>query len=343
MSYILDALKKAEQTRHRAARVPTLATVHRAPAASRRRLWPWIVAAAMILANASALAWLLRPTHTISTPPPPTSTTSQAPASPAAPPALELRPPAPREEPASSVAALPKPAPVIAPPPEAAPPKSDPISHLPASERKPMSARAPESKPSTVATLAPAVPNTAPQGPRIADMPLSPIPSASVGGQAAPPPSTLPAEGKRAIGAPLPPAAVGGQAAAAPIPPPASGRQGAAAPAAPPGASATAPPRRGTSAEKTVPSMAPPTAPTPERAGGPPPVAREVPQEIRDLVGRMKLQRVVYSDDAAQRLVFIDNQKYVEGSSIDGKLIVESITPDGAVLSYEGKRFELRQ
>ncbi len=89
--------------------------------------------------------------------------------------------------------------------------------------------------------------------------------------------------------------------------------------------------------------MAPPTARTPARAGAPPPVAQETPQEIQDLVGKMKLQMVVYSDDAAKRLVFIDNQKYVEGSSIDGKLILESITPDGAVLSYEGKRFELRQ
>jgi hypothetical protein len=57
----------------------------------------------------------------------------------------------------------------------------------------------------------------------------------------------------------------------------------------------------------------------------------------------MRLQMVVYSAVPAQRLVYIDNQKYVEGSSIEGKLVVESITPDGAVLTYEGKRFTLRQ
>jgi len=52
---------------------------------------------------------------------------------------------------------------------------------------------------------------------------------------------------------------------------------------------------------------------------------------------------VVYSTVPAQRLVYIDNQKYVEGSSIEGKLVVESITPDGAVLTHDGKRFTIRQ
>ena len=57
----------------------------------------------------------------------------------------------------------------------------------------------------------------------------------------------------------------------------------------------------------------------------------------------MKLQMVVYSDVPGQRFVYIDNQKYVEGSSIDGKLTIEKITPDGAILNYEGTRFPLRQ
>jgi hypothetical protein len=57
----------------------------------------------------------------------------------------------------------------------------------------------------------------------------------------------------------------------------------------------------------------------------------------------MKLQMVVYSDVPAERLVFINNQKYIEGSSIDGNLVVETITPEGAVLNFEGQRFPLRQ
>ncbi|HEV8436525.1 MAG TPA: general secretion pathway protein GspB [Methylomirabilota bacterium] len=56
----------------------------------------------------------------------------------------------------------------------------------------------------------------------------------------------------------------------------------------------------------------------------------------------MRLQVLVYSDVPAERLVFINNQKYVEGQSIDDKLVVERITAEGAFLSYQGKRFLLR-
>src|SRR5262247_4226463 len=61
MSYILDALKKADRNRNPVA-VPTLGTVHRAPEAARRRPrhWPWIVAA-VIVVNAGVWIWLLRP------------------------------------------------------------------------------------------------------------------------------------------------------------------------------------------------------------------------------------------------------------------------------------------
>jgi hypothetical protein len=67
------------------------------------------------------------------------------------------------------------------------------------------------------------------------------------------------------------------------------------------------------------------------------------PQGVQDILAKLKLQMVVYSDVPAERLVFINNQKYVEGSSIDGALRVESINPDGAVLSHQGQRFVIRQ
>src|SRR6202795_2136524 len=70
MSYILDALKKAEQKRQLAAKVPTLATIHRQPVAVRPpirlRLWPW-VAGAVIVVNAGVATWLLLPAGTRST------------------------------------------------------------------------------------------------------------------------------------------------------------------------------------------------------------------------------------------------------------------------------------
>ena len=53
MSYILDALRKAEQKRQLAAKVPTLATIHRQPVAVRPpirlRLWPWVAGAVIVV------------------------------------------------------------------------------------------------------------------------------------------------------------------------------------------------------------------------------------------------------------------------------------------------------
>jgi hypothetical protein len=82
-----------------------------------------------------------------------------------------------------------------------------------------------------------------------------------------------------------------------------------------------------------------------ERAPGSPAstAPQSTPQAVLDMVAKLKLQMVVYSDVPAERLVFINNQKYVEGSSIDGTLRVESINPDSAVLSHQGQRFVIRQ
>lgn len=75
----------------------------------------------------------------------------------------------------------------------------------------------------------------------------------------------------------------------------------------------------------------------------PSPTSQGPPATGEDIIAKMKLQMLVYSDIPGERLVFINDRKYVEGSSIDGKLIVERITPEGAVLTHEGKRFLLRQ
>ena len=52
---------------------------------------------------------------------------------------------------------------------------------------------------------------------------------------------------------------------------------------------------------------------------------------------------LVYSEIPAERLVFINGRKYVEGQSLDGEAaVVEQITPDGAVLQHQGRRIVLR-
>jgi Type II secretion system protein B len=60
------------------------------------------------------------------------------------------------------------------------------------------------------------------------------------------------------------------------------------------------------------------------------------------MVAKLRLQFLVYSEVPSERLVFINNRKYLEGQSIEGDVAVERITPEGAVLSYHGERFVLR-
>src|SRR5262245_38952307 len=110
MSYILDALKKAEQKRNRPARVPTLATVHRVPGASGRSFWPWIAAGALALAVGAA-AWSMAPPRvaTIATQSPSDARVATPPV-PQAPPAV-AQPPASPGGPAANPAARPMEAP----------------------------------------------------------------------------------------------------------------------------------------------------------------------------------------------------------------------------------------
>ena len=114
------------------------------------------------------------------------------------------------------------------------------------------------------------------------------------------------------------------------------------APSVPP-APATPAPATGTRSRADV--AAPPTAP-PERAiplraaataAAPAPAG-----EIRALVAKLTLQVLSWSPDPRDRFVFVNGRKYVEGQSIDDKLLVERITDGGVVLSYQGERATLR-
>jgi hypothetical protein len=58
--------------------------------------------------------------------------------------------------------------------------------------------------------------------------------------------------------------------------------------------------------------------------------------------GRLTLDVLVYSDVPAERMVFINGKKYIEGQTVDGDAVLEQITPDGAVLSQRGQRVVLR-
>ena len=283
MSYILDALKKADQKRHLGAQIPTLSTVHRrpTPAASGRRIWPWI-AGALILANAAALAWLLRPTPTV-----PTGSAARSTETPAAsaPPAAPAQPAtARREEPAAPVT-----------PPSTPTDKPAAVSPAPAAA-EPRLARAKPAAPAAPATMPPR-----------AEL-KKPRPADGAGGSPI-------AAAKRPATAGAPPTTPG---------------------AAPPEKVASAPEKSGAQAIARGPAK--PLEP----GAGPSPTPQSAQAAAQD-IAKMKLQMLVYSEVPSERLVFIDDHKYVEGSSIDGRHVVESITSEGAVLSYQGKRFLLRR
>jgi hypothetical protein len=50
---------------------------------------------------------------------------------------------------------------------------------------------------------------------------------------------------------------------------------------------------------------------------------------------------LVYSEVPAERLVFINGRKYLEGQALDASTVVEQITPGGAVLRRGGQRIVL--
>lgn len=278
MSYILDALKKAERERH-LTKIPTLETVHRKSWQPRRGQWLWI-AAVVAVVNVALLIWLFRPEPTH-------ETLAQAPSAPVATRPLSEKPaPAPAQE-------LPAPAspPAQAVAPIVAPVEPAPPTHAPARPPEP------PARPETIAKRAEPAPR-----PAVAPAPVTPKVE-----------TTKP----RGANTPAPPAASPTPAPEPPVVAAVPER-----PAAPP--AAAAPPR---AAART----------------GPAPTLQDMTAGELEGIPKLTLQFLVYSDAPQDRLVFINNQKYLEGQSIDGKVLVEAIQPDGVTLSYHGKRFSLRQ
>jgi|SRR5262245_23183783 len=322
MSYILDALKKAERERQ-FAKIPTVNTVHRSSWDRRRPIWLWIAAAA-VLANAALLIWLFRPDpgRAKETPPAPVASAPMTPALPEKPPAVVDRPaavnqaskpvvtePAPSTPSPSAERPVASDRPVVAPrqprsevPPETTPPKR-------------VEAKGPDPVPGPPATA------SAPTKPKAAPAPVIPAAPSAMEKAATPsaPAATAPAAQTKPSTPPAP------SVSEKPVAPPAPPRTAAAVPEKP---------------------AAPPTATAPakpaERTGGSLPALQDMSAAEQEGMPKMALQVLVYSEVPAERMIFINNQKYVEGQSIEGKVAVESILPDGAILNYQGKRFKLR-
>jgi hypothetical protein len=80
-----------------------------------------------------------------------------------------------------------------------------------------------------------------------------------------------------------------------------------------------------------------PAAKAPEPAPAP---AKAAP--LKEAAGTMSISILSYSENKAERLVFINGSKYVEGDRVDGIYLVDSITPEGVWLSHSGEQVFLR-
>jgi len=287
VSYILDALKKAERQRE-LAKVPRLATVQQPVEVAPRRLWPWI-AGAVVVANIGILTWLLTPSR---------DTPMPAPGEP-------VRPASPAGATSAPIAASSEPAPKSAPDTgasSAATARSTPDAAG--------SSPAASGPPPAVATVAPETrPASPPQPAAVSPPPAAPSRPAA---PARSPEAPAPAKGRTASVAPSTAAPKRAEA-----PAPAAGRPALA------------------TKSNALDKLAPPVAAAPADPAAPKLSAAEI-------AGKIRIQFLVYSDVPSERLVFLNNQKYVEGQSIDDKLTVERIMPDGVVIRNQGERVVLR-
>lgn len=95
-----------------------------------------------------------------------------------------------------------------------------------------------------------------------------------------------------------------------------------------------------------TPVAAPPVthAPVAETELPPPPPPQPVVNadtpvaSLEEAARKMKMTILMYSDAPSERMVFIDGKKYVEGDHVEGRYLLESITMEGAVLSYQGEQ-----
>jgi general secretion pathway protein B len=105
---------------------------------------------------------------------------------------------------------------------------------------------------------------------------------------------------------------------------------------------ASAPPRN---AAETVPLRPPPSDAGRNNSEGrlpSPDTAQPKSTSLKEAMAKMTMSVLLFSDDKAERLVFINGRKYVEGDYVEGDYLLESITSEGAVLSHGKERGILR-
>ncbi len=332
MSYILDALQKAERDRD-LARVPDLRTVPFTDPGRTRRVGLWALVLALLV-GAGVSVWLLVSSPTVQRPVPgeahPPSGTrypegggdlhralarlEAALAPPSTPEgAVPAKPETGHKEkgPSRSGHSGSGATPAAALPTAPASPDLRPVRPWSLGEA-PTEARPIQAEPTEPQADRSPAPEQKSMLPEAASPPRSQVPPAV---QSAPPPAEPQADRSLSRGQQQ----TTPQAAVSPGPQAPTGPQG---PQVPP-----------------VVQSAPPPAEPIARPSPPPPANLPTLQEA---VSKMKLGVFVYTEAKAKRMVVIDGRSYGEGDLVNGRYLVEAITSEGVVLSRDGERALLK-
>lgn len=329
MSYILDALKKSEAERQQG-KAPGFNTVQPqlAHGVRRRRLWPMLLAAALLL-NAAVLLLALRPWEERAVAPSKAVLEARAPEV-----MLQEKPRTFEQRPAGDIPATNG----------SADPSRRLADHPGVSEAVPSAPAAspPAAAPRRAAVDAPAPPNAgeAPKRPagktftaaedvrfaagrtsrtsRTVENVEQGASAPATGVAATPKPAPrLPEAREKSPAAPLP-------AVERPQRPPA-------APPAVQDPSAKidmTPPREPARRERSIASRS-----------EEPKELHNMPSAVRDEVPKLTFSFLVYSDRPEERMVTINGKRMREGDEVVSGLRLEEITPEGAVLNWKGQRF----
>jgi general secretion pathway protein B len=335
MSYIFQALKRAAEERESGV-VTVRPSAAPASAVTRRPRWAWAAVAALAL-NAVVLLVVFGPSlrgHRAPTAPDVRGVPSTAPAQ-----SSDAARPVSSGRAVSAPATLPQPAGR----------RDEGAGREQARDRtvKPPAPAAPTTGPVTRATPAPVAEQVKPTSPAPASGPVTRTtpPAASSEVKRATPGSratrATPAPVSRESSSATASSATGELKRATPTVPSsekAASRDGLKGPAPPSDAAQAKAAPREPRASVPVPARGG-TAPAPDR-----PAASVQPgDEIGSRAQKLALQALVYSEVPRQRMVFINGRKYVEGDTVEGDLRLETITEEGALLSYQGQRYLLRE
>jgi hypothetical protein len=69
---------------------------------------------------------------------------------------------------------------------------------------------------------------------------------------------------------------------------------------------------------------------------------KQKPASLKEALNDMTLSILLFDENKADRMVYINGRKYVEGDYVEDAYFLESITLEGAMLSYRGERALLR-